>query len=291
MIKVWTGDYKGADRTNSWANSEAERLSAAFAHDIRAITVDVEALVDQYRKDLRGASRAKIAKFRNLILREFEHQLQQKLYGVFDRLKITFDRIHQDDLDKIFRFGGPPVRPDYYYNPQPGDRDHPYFRVLDGIAGVVRRSLRDLVGSLNSSRLAGDLRPSDEALDALEDRIAKEFVRREYEEVLEEAKHRHAVLSLSLQPGEVFAGNRAARKIFTSARRSLDIIDTYLGPAVFDMLEVTNPSVEIKLITEKDKFGAATRNAYKAFRVEYGRTEVRLVPPKRIHDRYLVTHA
>src|SRR5271165_347101 len=48
---------------------------------------------------------------------------------------------------------------------------------------------------------------------------------------------------LFLKAGEVFAGNRAARAIFGNARQSLDVIDTYFGPAVFDMLEITQQSV------------------------------------------------
>lgn len=45
--------------------------------------------------------------------------------------------------------------------------------------------------------------------------------------------------SLFLHAGEVFAGNRAARKIFSSATQSLDIIDTYYGSEVFDLAELT----------------------------------------------------
>lgn len=56
---------------------------------------------------------------------------------------------------------------------------------------------------------------------------------------------------LFLQAGEVFAGNRAARAVFTAATQSLDIIDTYFGSQVFDMLEITRTSVQIRLISDK----------------------------------------
>lgn len=56
---------------------------------------------------------------------------------------------------------------------------------------------------------------------------------------------------LFLGKGEVFAGNRAARAIFESANSSLDIIDTWFGPKVFDMLEVSKGSVQIRLISDK----------------------------------------
>jgi hypothetical protein len=92
---------------------------------------------------------------------------------------------------------------------------------------------------------------------------------------------------LFLHAGEVFAGNRAARAIFASATQSLDIIDTYYGPEVFDMLELTPNTVRIRLIS--DKADAATRNAFKLFNQQYqNRVEFRLCPPKSIHDRFII---
>jgi hypothetical protein len=93
--------------------------------------------------------------------------------------------------------------------------------------------------------------------------------------------------SLFLHAGEVFAGNRAARAIFSSATQSLDIIDTYYGPTVFDMLELNPNTVRIRLIS--DKADAATRNAFKLFNQQYqNRVEFRLCLPKSIHDRFIV---
>lgn len=94
---------------------------------------------------------------------------------------------------------------------------------------------------------------------------------------------------LFLNAGEVFAGNRAARAIFGSASKSLDIIDTYLGPRVFDMLEVSVPTVRIRLIS--NRADNSTRVAYKTFNQQYkNRTEFRLCDPNtdRLHDRFIV---
>jgi hypothetical protein len=74
---------------------------------------------------------------------------------------------------------------------------------------------------------------------------------------------------LFLKKGEVFAGNRAARAIFESAKKSLDIIDAYFGPKVFDMLEVSEGSVQIRLIS--DKSDSPTLRAYEDFKKQYGR--------------------
>jgi hypothetical protein len=94
---------------------------------------------------------------------------------------------------------------------------------------------------------------------------------------------------LFLKAGEVFAGNRAARAIFTAATQSLDIIDTYFGPQVFDMLEVTRSSVKIRLISDKAKDD--TKNAYDRFKKQYGRVEFRTCDPKEIHDRFVIVDA
>jgi hypothetical protein len=90
-----------------------------------------------------------------------------------------------------------------------------------------------------------------------------------------------------LRAGEVFAGNRAARRIFTAAKQSLDIIDTYLGPEAFDLLEVTQQSVKIRLISDKAR--PPTKQAYNLFNQQYGkRVEFRLCDPKEIHDRFII---
>jgi hypothetical protein len=92
---------------------------------------------------------------------------------------------------------------------------------------------------------------------------------------------------LLLQKGEVFAGNRAARAVFESAKKSLDIIDTYFGPKVFDMLEVSEDSVQIRLISDKAPDGP-TSQAFQDFKKQYGRVEFRLCDRKDIHDRYII---
>jgi hypothetical protein len=87
--------------------------------------------------------------------------------------------------------------------------------------------------------------------------------------------------------GEVFAGNRAARALFTKAKQSLDIIDTYFGPQIFDMLEVSDSSVQIRLISDKQP--AALVQAFHAFNQQFNnRVEFRVCAAKDIHDRYVI---
>jgi hypothetical protein len=80
-----------------------------------------------------------------------------------------------------------------------------------------------------------------------------------------------------------------ARAIFSAARKSLDIIDTYLSPRVFDMLEVSVPSVRIQLIT--NRADNPTRIAYQTFNRQFkNRSEFRLCDPNtdRLHGRFIV---
>jgi hypothetical protein len=91
---------------------------------------------------------------------------------------------------------------------------------------------------------------------------------------------------LFLKAGEIFGGNRAARAIFTAAKQSLDIIDTWFGPEVFDLLEVTPSSVRIRLISDKAR--PPTVQAYNLFKAQYSRVEFRTCDPKEIHDRFII---
>jgi len=94
---------------------------------------------------------------------------------------------------------------------------------------------------------------------------------------------------LFLKAGEVFAGNRAARAIFAGAKQSLDIIDTYLGPTVFDMLEVSLPPVKIRLISNRTD--DPTTLAYTLFNQQFhNRAEFRVCDPNaiKLHDRFII---
>lgn len=101
--------------------------------------------------------------------------------------------------------------------------------------------------------------------------------------------HDSQVPRLFLKAGEVFAGNRAGRAIFSGATRSLDIIDTYFGPSVFDMLEVSSASVKIRLISNRTD--DPTKLAYKLFNQQFNnRADFRLCNSKtdKLHDRFIV---
>ena len=98
--------------------------------------------------------------------------------------------------------------------------------------------------------------------------------------------HDLQVPRLFLKAGEVFGGNRATRAIFTAARESLDVVDTNFGPQVFDMLELVNPPVRIRMIS--DKAESAITLAYNLFKQQFGRGEFRTCDRQEIHDRFIM---
>ena len=101
--------------------------------------------------------------------------------------------------------------------------------------------------------------------------------------------HNSQAPRLFLKAGEVFAGNRAARAVFAAAKQSLEIIDTYFGPQVFDMLEISPASVRIRLIS--NSADGPTKLAFRPFNQQFNtRAEFRLCDRKtdRLHDRFII---
>jgi hypothetical protein len=101
--------------------------------------------------------------------------------------------------------------------------------------------------------------------------------------------HDNQAPRLFLKAGEVFAGNRAARAIFAAAKQSLDIIDTYFGSQVFDMLEVSPASVRIRLIS--NRADGPTRLALTLFNQQFNnRAEFRLCDRNtdKLHNRFII---
>jgi flagellar motor switch/type III secretory pathway protein FliN len=94
-------------------------------------------------------------------------------------------------------------------------------------------------------------------------------------------------IHLSLQAGQVFTANRALRLILEAANTKLDIIDNYFGPEVFDMLEVTKPTVHVRLLSERCD-PRVTKPAYLAFKNQFGRVEYRVSPTNALHDRFII---
>ena len=89
-----------------------------------------------------------------------------------------------------------------------------------------------------------------------------------------------------VRAGETFKANRVLRDIFRRPTREVCVVDPYLGPFIFDLLEDANLQLTARLLTST-KIKQAAIDAYRAYRNQYGSVEMRLTDVE-IHDRYIL---
>lgn len=90
-----------------------------------------------------------------------------------------------------------------------------------------------------------------------------------------------------IRAGETFKANRVLRDILRQARNELLVLDPYIGPQVFDLIEDVNPNVRSRLITS-DKGPSATITTYRAYKRQYPSVELRVMVYASIHDRFIL---
>ena len=90
-----------------------------------------------------------------------------------------------------------------------------------------------------------------------------------------------------IRAGETFRANRVLREILGQIRSELCVIDAYLGPEIFDLIEDVNPKIKTRIITS-DRVGKVVLSAYKAFANQYPSTDLRITAENKIHDRYIL---
>jgi len=92
---------------------------------------------------------------------------------------------------------------------------------------------------------------------------------------------------LLIQAGETFRANRVLREILGQVQTELCIIDAYLGPEIFDLIEDVNPNIRARIITS-DRVTRTALSAYRAFKTQYPTIELRITAEDKIHDRYIL---
>jgi hypothetical protein len=90
-----------------------------------------------------------------------------------------------------------------------------------------------------------------------------------------------------IRAGETFRANRVVREILGQVSSELCVIDAYLGPEFFDLLEDVIPRLNARILTS-DKAQNSAISAYKAFRNQYPTVELRVTAENKIHDRYIL---
>jgi hypothetical protein len=89
-----------------------------------------------------------------------------------------------------------------------------------------------------------------------------------------------------VKAGETFRANRVLREIFGRPQNSLCVIDPYIGPTFFDLLEDARPRLPTRVITSSNAKPNALV-AYHSYRKQYGSIDMRIVDSA-IHDRYIL---
>ena len=90
-----------------------------------------------------------------------------------------------------------------------------------------------------------------------------------------------------IESGETFKANRLLREILSSARKELCILDPYVGPLLFDLLEEAAPRLPTRIVTS-DKIKAAGLASYRAFRAQYSNAQLRVSDKAKLHDRFIL---
>lgn len=79
-----------------------------------------------------------------------------------------------------------------------------------------------------------------------------------------------------IHSGETFKANRVIREIISQAKRELCILDPYIEPYLFDLLEDSNSEIEVRIITS-DKARKAALLTYEAYKKQYAHAEMRII--------------
>ncbi len=86
--------------------------------------------------------------------------------------------------------------------------------------------------------------------------------------------------------GNEFTGQRLVRLVFADAKKSLDVLDPYIGPELLDRLDDAGIDVKLRLLTgRKSKISASY---FAAFKKTYGSAELRVLEEDKLHDRFII---
>lgn len=86
--------------------------------------------------------------------------------------------------------------------------------------------------------------------------------------------------------GHHFTGQRLARAIMSEAITSLDILDPYVGPELFDRIDDSGINVPVRILTSPKSNSSSSY--YLAFKKGYAKVELRLLQEAKLHDRFII---
>jgi len=86
--------------------------------------------------------------------------------------------------------------------------------------------------------------------------------------------------------GHQFTGQRLARAVFASATKSLDILDPYIGPELFERIDDAGVKVNLRILTSAKS--SSSPSYFQAFKSTYPNAELRVLEEKKLHDRFII---
>jgi hypothetical protein len=90
-----------------------------------------------------------------------------------------------------------------------------------------------------------------------------------------------------IRSGETFRANRVPREILQQVHTEFYVIDPYLGPGIFDLIEDINPKLKARLLSS-DRAPKTLTTSFRAFRDQYPTADLRITDENKIHDRYIL---
>lgn len=85
--------------------------------------------------------------------------------------------------------------------------------------------------------------------------------------------------------GNEFTGQRVVRLVFADAKKSLDVLDPYIGPELLERLDDAGVDAKLRLLTGKK---ARLSESYFAAFKKYGSVELRVLEEDKLHDRFII---
>ncbi len=86
--------------------------------------------------------------------------------------------------------------------------------------------------------------------------------------------------------GHQFTGQRLARAVLASATKSLDILDPYAGPELFDRIDDAGVKVNLRILTSRQS--STSLSYFQAFKRSYPNAALRISEEEKLHDRFII---
>lgn len=141
---------------------------------------------------------------------------------------------------------------------------------------------------IETLKLRSDLGDVEEQMAEVIDRLSGVVLRSELSEIMNEFGEPLLKRGYLLLNGKPFKASAVYNEIYTQAKKSIYIVDNYIGIKTFELLINVSPDIEIIIFSDNLTKGLR-QSAYADFRKEYPNLQISLCILGGIfHDRYII---